>query len=133
MTPEPSPISFSWSARGRSFRYAARGVRVLFATQHNARLHLTATVAVLVLAAILQITKLEWVAVLAAIGIVLVAESLNTAVERLGDAVSREFHPAIADAKDLAAGAVLLASLTSAAIGAFVFTPYLFGLFISLE
>lgn len=108
-------------------------MRVLFATQHNARLHLTATVAVLVLAAILQITKLEWVAVLAAIGIVLVAESLNTAVERLGDAVSREFHPAIADAKDLAAGAVLLASLTSAAIGALVFTPYLFGLFISLE
>lgn len=133
MTPEPSPVSFSWFARARSFRYAARGLRVLFVTQHNARLHLTATVAVLLLAAVLQLTRLEWVAVLVAIGLVLVAEALNTAIERLGDAVSRETHPAVGDAKDLAAAAVLVASTIAAVIGLIVFLPHLFAAFVSLS
>jgi diacylglycerol kinase (ATP) len=131
MTSDPSPVSFSWSARARSFRYAFRGLRVLFATQHNARLHLTATVAVVAGGLFFGITRLEWVAVLTAIGFVLVAETLNTAVERLGDAVTRETHPAIGDAKDLAAAAVLLASLTAAFIGAIVFGPYVVALWIA--
>lgn len=133
MTPDPSPVSFSWSARVRSFRYAARGLRVLLATQHNARLHLAATVAVVALGAFLSLTRLEWVAVLAAIGLVIITETLNTAVERLGDAVTRDVHPAIGDAKDLAAGAVLVASLLAVIIGLIVFLPYIFALFVVLE
>lgn len=106
---------------------------MLLATQHNARLHLAATVAVVALGAFLPLTRLEWVAVLAAIGLVIVTETLNTAVERLGDAVARDVHPAIGDAKDLAAGAVLVASLTAALIGLIVFLPHIFALFVSLE
>jgi diacylglycerol kinase (ATP) len=130
MTHEPSPDPFSWAARGRSFLFAARGLRVLIATQHNARLHFAATLAAFVLGVGCRLNRFEWIAVAAAVGIVWVAETANTAVERLGDAVTRDYHPAVRDAKDLAAGAVLAASATSAAIGLLVFAPHLAALWL---
>ncbi|HEX6984175.1 MAG TPA: diacylglycerol kinase family protein, partial [Planctomycetaceae bacterium] len=120
------------SARARSFLFAARGLRVLVATQHNARLHFAATLAVVGLGVACRLSRLEWAAVVTAVGIVWVAETTNTAVERLGDAVTTERHPAIRDAKDLAAGAVLAASATSAAIGLLVFLPHLFAWLVRL-
>lgn len=132
MTPEPSTAPFSWSARARSFLFAARGLRVLVASQHNARLHFAATLAVIAAGAFFQVTQLSWAALVAAIGLVWVAETLNTAIERLGDAITREVHPAIRDAKDLAAGAVLVASAIAVVIGALVFVPHVFTLFVRL-
>lgn len=133
MNHEPSPVTFSWSARARSFLFAARGLRVLVATQHNARLHFAATLAVVALGAFCGLTRLEWAAVLLATGIVWVAETTNTAIERLGDAVTTDRHPAIRDAKDLAAAAVLAASATAAALGLLVFAPHLLSLFVRLS
>jgi len=132
MNHEPSPLPFSWSARARSFLFAARGLRVLVATQHNARLHFAATLAAVALGAFCGLTRLEWAAVVVAAGIVWVAETTNTAIERLGDAVTREPHPAIRDAKDLAAGAVLAASGAAVALGLLVFVPHLGSLFVRL-
>jgi diacylglycerol kinase (ATP) len=132
MTPEPSTAPFSWSARARSFLFAARGLRVLVSTQHNARLHFAATLAVIAAGACFKLTWLAWAALAAAIGIVWVAETLNTAVERLGDAITSEVHPAIRDAKDLAAAAVLVASATAVVIGLLIFLPHLFALFVRL-
>jgi diacylglycerol kinase (ATP) len=132
MTHEPSPDPFSWAARGRSFLFAARGLRVLVATQHNARLHFAATLAALALGVACGLTRYEWIAVVAAVGMVWIAETANTAVERLADAVTRDFHPYIRDAKDLAAGAVLAASATSAAIGLLVFVPHLTAMWVRL-
>ena len=94
--------------------------------QHNAWIHAAATVVVLALAFLLRITAADWCWIVLAISIVWTAEALNTAFEFLADAASPAFHPLVRDAKDVAAGAVLLTVIAAVVIGAIVFCPYLF-------
>ena len=115
-------------SRGRlvaSFGFALRGVVALLRSQANARIHLAATVSVIVLGFFLGVTHLEWCALSAAIGLVWTAEGLNTAIECVVDLVSPDPHPLAGRAKDIAAGAVLIAALIAALIGALVFIPHL--------
>ncbi len=116
---------FSIRARLNSFRHAFVGVATLLREQHNARIHLLATVAVLVLASWLQVSRLEWLALLLAIALVWVAEALNTALEYLCDAAVPEAHDLIAKAKDVAAAGVLISAAVAVVMGALVFLPYL--------
>jgi len=109
-----------------SFKYALRGIRILVSTQRNARIHLLATVTVLALGFYLGFTPVEWCFILLAIGTVWTAEALNTSLETVVDLVSPEHHPLAAKAKDIAAGAVLISSITAAFIGLVVLTPYVF-------
>lgn len=111
-----------------SFGFAARGVAALFRTQANARIHLAAAVLTTAAGFFFHITRLEWCAVVAAIGLVLTAEGLNTAIENVVDLASPELHPLAGRAKDIAAGAVLIAAIASAIIGALVFGPYFLAL-----
>jgi len=74
------------------------------------------------------ITRIEWCAVVAAIGLVVTAEGVNTAIEAVVDLASPEQHPLAGRAKDVAAGAVLLAAVTAAVIGLLVFGPRLLAL-----
>lgn len=116
------------SAGGRlacSFVWAFRGVGVLVRTQANARIHLAATLVVVAAGFICGISRGEWCAVVAAIGLVWTAEGLNTAIEAVVDLVSPEHHSLAGRAKDVAAGAVLCAALTAAVIGLLVFVPRL--------
>lgn len=115
--------SFSLHARGRSFGYAWQGVRNFFRTEHNALLHLVATVLVVVLAVIFPVTAGEAMAVVLAAGMVWAAELFNTAIEKMMDYLSEEKQPAIKYIKDLSAGAVLVAALTALLVGLFVFIP----------
>jgi diacylglycerol kinase (ATP) len=117
----PSPYL---SARLRSFGHAFRGLKVLLQTQHNARIHALATVLVVVAGALLRISPAEWGLIVLAIVCVWVAEAINTAIEFLVDLVAPEPHPLAGKAKDVAAGAVLVAAIGSAVIGGFVFGPY---------
>lgn len=117
--------AFSLRQRGRSFRYAFRGIAAVLRTQHNAWIHAGATVAVVVAGLWLRVSLLEWGLLVLAIAAVWTAEAFNTAVEALGDAVSVEQHPMVGRAKDAAAGAVLLAALGAAIVGALVFVPRL--------
>ena len=110
--------------RLRSFRFAWNGIHVLVKTQHNAWLHLLATIIVVALGIWLDVTKTQWCLLTLAIGQVWAAEALNTAVEYLADAVTLEQNPLIGKAKDVAAGAVLLAATSSAVIGLIVFLPF---------
>ncbi len=112
---------FTPGARARSFRYAWRGVRTMLASQHNAWIHATASVAACALGALLGISLAEWCAVLLAIVTVWTAEALNTAFEFLCDVAAPEFHPLVARAKDVAAGAVLIAASGALAVGLLVF------------
>lgn len=116
---------FSLAGRFRSFRFAFLGLRYLLSSEHNARLHLLATVAVVSLGSVLRLSFNEWRWLLLAIALVWIAEAFNTALERLGDAVTIEHNPNIGRAKDVAATAVLMASLASALIGLTVFGPHL--------
>ncbi|GAB5559368.1 MAG: diacylglycerol kinase [Synoicihabitans sp.] len=118
-------MSSSLSDRCKSFVHACRGAVTLIATQPNARIHLAVTLLVLLLAVLLEVDRLEWVAFIGAMGLVWMAEALNTAIEFLADEVSLEFRDRIKQAKDVAAFGVLAASIAAAAIGLMVFAPKL--------
>jgi len=112
-------------ARAKSFGYAFNGLKVLLLTQPHARLHAIATVVVLIAGKILQLGLWEWVAILLCIGMVWMAEALNTALEFLADEVSLEKRDRIGNAKDVAAGGVLITAMISIAIAVIVFWNHL--------
>lgn len=116
---------FEFSGRVRSIRHALTGILRMVRCQHNAWLHAAATLAVIILGAVLGISAGEWCWIVVAISTVWTAEALNTAFEFLADVASPEFHPTIRDAKDVAAGAVLITAAGAVAIGAIVFVPHL--------
>ena len=122
---------FQFSGRIRSFRHAIAGVLRMIQCQHNAWIHAAATLVVLAAAFVLRISAADWCWIILAISIVWTAEALNTAFEFLADAASPDFHPLVLDAKDVAAGAVLLTATAAVVIGSIVFWPYVERLFSS--
>jgi len=127
---EPIPTAeptkpFRVQARLRSFTYAFRGIRFTVLSQHNAWIHAAATVVVVLAGVHFRISRSEWCLVILASAAVWIAEALNTAVEAIADATHREFHPLIGRAKDIAAGAVLIAAIAALGVGILVFGPYL--------
>ncbi len=121
---KPEPHTGFWRGRGKSFACALRGIAVLLRTQMNARIHLLATVLVVAAGFVFRISRGEWVPLAFAIGIVWIAEAVNTAIEALADRITRENDDAIRRAKDVAAGAVLLAAITAAIIGLLILGPH---------
>jgi len=121
---EGSPIL----RRAQSFRHAGRGLAALLASEPNARIHALAAVIAVVAGLGFGITRPEWLAVVLSIGLVFAAEGMNTALEALCDVVSPNWHPGIERAKDVAAGAVLVAALTALAIATLVFGPRILSL-----
>lgn len=107
----------------KSFGYALKGINYCFKTQLNFRIHLLAIVVVVVAGFIFTITNTEWLFVLACCMAVLTAEMLNTAIEKLCDAVIKEQHPLIEIIKDTAAGAVLVSAAGSVMVAAIIFIP----------
>jgi diacylglycerol kinase (ATP) len=118
-------MSFHFSERIRSFHHAFRGIGTVIRTQHNAWIHPVATVGVVVFGLCLGLSHAEWCALVFSIGIVWVAEALNTAVEFLADEISQERRELIGKAKDAGAAGVLLAAISAAVIGLIVFVPHL--------
>lgn len=119
------PQPFSFRKQLQSFRFALNGGRVLLAGQHNAWIHGLATVAVVIAALVVHISRLEWTLLIFAIGLVWAMEALNTAIELLADEVNLEQRPRIGQAKDVAAFAVLVAAMVAVLIGILVFFPHL--------
>jgi diacylglycerol kinase (ATP) len=117
--------SFSWKARLKSFVYAWEGIVSFFRKEHNAQIHLAATVLVLVLSVTLGVNKWEAIAVVFSVAFVWIAEMFNTAIEKAMDFISVEKHPQIKLIKDIAAGAVLIAAIASVIVGCFIFIPKL--------
>lgn len=120
-----SKKEFSIIKRARSFVHAGRGIVLFLKTTHNAWIHIIAACFVIVLGIYFSITSLEWIALIFAMGFVMVAEAFNTAIEIDIDLTSPEYHPYARDTKDVAAGAVLLASITALVVGCIIFIPYL--------
>jgi diacylglycerol kinase (ATP) len=100
-----------WLKRARSFVFAFRGLKRLVQTQHNAWLHLTASLSYVAFGGYLGITQTEWCWLLAGVGSVWVAEAFNTSLEFIADATCPNYHPSIRDAKDIAAAGVLLVAV----------------------
>jgi len=116
--------TFSWQARVNSFRYALAGGRVLITGQPNARIHLAATMLVVIGALVVRASRWEWALLILAIGLVWAMEALNTAIELLADEISVEPRPRLGQAKDVAAFGVLAAAVAAMLIGLFVFIPH---------
>jgi len=121
---QPQPSSH---LRGflRGFRFASAGVWYVVRTQRNMRVHLAATVAVIAAGLVLGVSATGWACLALAIGLVLTAEAINTVVEIIVDVWTTQAHPLAKAAKDAAAGAVLIASVAAAGVGAAVFLPRL--------
>lgn len=114
---------FSIKDRLRSFRYAFKGLVALFAKEHNARIHAVAAVCAVAAGFIFDISNMEWIAVVIAIGMVMAAEAFNTAIEYLADFVSPGHNEYIGKAKDVAAGAVLILAVCAVVIAMVIFIP----------
>jgi diacylglycerol kinase len=109
-----------------SYRYAMRGIWLALRHERNMSFHLVATVAVLIVNYVLGISQTEWLITLMLIGMVLTAEIFNTAIEKLADRVTRNHDPMIGQAKDLAAGAVLIICFAAVVCALIIYCPYLF-------
>ncbi len=92
---------------------------------HNAWIHLSVLILAVGLGAHFNISSTEWMMLILAAGFVLAAEAFNTAIEIDMDLTSPEYHPFARDTKDVAAGAVLVASLTALVIGILIFLPFI--------
>lgn len=104
-----------------TFRHAWEGIVYAFRTQINMRVHVAATLLVGVMGYILHISVIDWLFVITAMALVLVAEMINTAIETTVDLISPEFHPLAKIAKDTAAGAVLMVAVFAVIVGCIVF------------
>ena len=108
--------------RIKSFGYAIEGCRQLVRQEPNAKIHFVFTIGVIIAGFVCRLGKYDWIALLFAIALVWIAEALNTAIEMLCNLYSNgEYHPMIKHIKDIAAAAVLIASIISIAIAFFVF------------
>jgi diacylglycerol kinase (ATP) len=105
-----------------SFNFAFEGIIHVLRTQRNLRIHFAIAFAVLILALIVDVTKMELIALLISVTFVLIAEMLNTAVEAAIDIATTSFDPMAKLAKDIAAGAVLIAAINALAVGYIVFS-----------
>ena len=105
-----------------SFNFAFEGIIHVLRTQRNLRIHFVVAVAVLITALIVDVTKMELIALLISVTFVLIAEMLNTAVEAAIDIATTSFDPMAKLAKDIAAGAVLIAAINAIAVGYIVFS-----------
>lgn len=114
---------FSFRNRIRSFSHAFRGITTLIKSEQNARIHLVAALSAIILGFVLKINTSEWISILMVIGLVILAELFNTAIERLADHVEPNRNNLIGQVKDYAAGAVLIAAIVSIIVGGLIFIP----------
>jgi diacylglycerol kinase (ATP) len=117
---------FEIKKRIKSFEYAFNGIWTLLQSQHNAWIHAVATVLVILIGFTLCITVQDWCWIVLAIISVWTAEAFNTSLEFLSDATTKEIHPLICKAKDVAAGAVLITAAGSVVIGILILGPHVY-------
>ncbi|WP_449537017.1 diacylglycerol kinase family protein [Ferdinandcohnia sp. Marseille-Q9671] len=114
-----------WSGFFKSFSFALKGLTVAFTSERNLQFHLLFSILVICCGFFFEIARVEWIIIILLIGGMFTVELLNTAVEKVVDLVTSEFHPLAKQAKDIAAGAVLMYAMIAVIIGIILFAPYL--------
>ena len=117
---------FSLLARFKSFKFAFKGLRLAIRDEHNFKVHPFAAALVITLGFYFGITTAEWLWAVVAIAMVMTAELFNSAIEKLVDLVSPGHNHKAGAIKDIAAAAVLIATIAAAIIGVIIFYPYIF-------
>jgi len=121
---QPHKDDHSPKALFKSFKYAGEGILTALKLGRNLKVHFLATLAIAVLSLFLQISRGEYVMLLLTIGSVVCLEIVNSAIEETVDLVTLERNPRAKNAKDMAAGAVLIAAFIAVFIGIMIFAPY---------
>lgn len=119
---------FSIRSRLKSFVFAFRGIFLGFKSGHNLWIQSLVGLLVILAGIWFEVNKTEWLILLICIGMVISAEIVNTAIEKMVDLISPDFNTKAGQIKDLAAGAVLVLSITAAVIGLLIFIPRLMNL-----
>ena len=109
--------------RIRSFGYALKGIKVVFGKEANMNIHLIMMALVVICGFLFSISVTEWMLCIICFGVVISLEMMNSAIENLVDLVSPENNKLAGKAKDIAAGAVLVAAICSAIVGLIIFVP----------
>jgi diacylglycerol kinase len=107
----------------QAFYHAFQGMQNFFFRERNGKIQLFIAGFTVVAAFVLNVSSIEWIAILLCISLVLSLEMLNSAIEKICDLVHRDFHPVIKIIKDVSAAAVLWSSIISTAIGFIIFIP----------
>ncbi len=116
---------FSWKARLKSFTFSWAGIITFVKSEHNAWIHLAATIIAIITGFVLHISPKEWIAISGCITLVWVTEMINTAIEKIMNHLSPGYSIAVKDIKDIASGAVLVAAAFAVITGCIVFIPKL--------
>lgn len=106
-----------------SFKYAIEGIIASFKSERNMKIHVLATIIVVILGLILKINIVEWCFCITSIVLVISAELLNTAIENIVDMISPEKNEKAKLIKDISAGAVLVLAIGTFIIGMIIFIP----------
>lgn len=114
---------FSIVSRLKSTNHGLRGLGIFIKTTHNLWFHIFFAVLAIYLAFVLNISFVEWAIIIFAIGLVVITEAINTAIEIDIDLTSPNFHPYARDTKDVAAAAVSIAIIFAGIIGLLIFLP----------
>jgi len=109
----------------RNFGFATAGIQYFFSTERNGRIQAVIALLVIVAGFYFGISNVEWCLILLCIALVLGVEMMNTALERVCEMLSADFHPMVKIIKDVAAGAVLCTTIASVIVGLLVFLPYI--------
>lgn len=115
--------------RLKSAIYASKGLWLLITTEHSFMFHGGISIILLVLGYFNNLTATEWSLQIIVVGLIMVAESLNTAIEKLADHIEPNFHDIIRIVKDVGAGAVLIALFAEISIVAIIYVPKLIVIF----
>lgn len=117
------------AGRLKSIKYAFKGACKLLLTEHSVMIQFSLGILVTIAGFYFDISKSEWLIQTLCIGLVLSIEGLNTAVEKVADFVHPDYHEKIGFIKDIAAGAVFFAALTTIVVGMIIYVPYLVQLY----
>ena len=119
----------TFKALRKSFKYALNGIFTALAICRNLKIHYLIAIIAIVAGFYFEIKRLEFAIVLLAIVLVVSLEMMNTAIEKVVDLLTEKYHVLALIAKDVAAGAVLIASIVAFIVGALIFGPYITALF----
>lgn len=122
-SPDRKNKSFGIKRIFASVKNSWNGLKVTYKNEQSVYIHLVCTVILLLLSFLLKISLTQWLIIIAIIGLTLVVELINTAIESTVDLVTKEFHPLAKVAKDTASAAEFILTLTSTIIALMIFIP----------
>lgn len=114
---------FTIRTRLKSFIYAFSGLKIMVREEHNSRIHIAASIIVILFSIIFNLSLIEWIIIIFSIALVISVETINSAIENMADFICPGLNDQIKKIKDLSAAAVLISAICAVVIGLLIFIP----------